>query len=1022
MNYRQTVKRCLSAVLAGTLACSGVHAVQLQTVFAEENSSAYSQPLTDFKDVLDITANPTEVIYGSYSTNWYNNFSDQGAWHGYYLPNKQATQTYGGFAGPVIVAEEYPVNLSDSINKIDLALMDKDGNTTDIDLSKITPETAYYPGRLEQVYKISENLSLVLNLIFANNRTALIKAEIQNHSENDLTLKLSWDGHIFSWWQYENNPYCGTGATLSAEKDGVKVNFEEIRSTWNYMTTEENSFDIVLDQDDLDVAISDDYLSYTITKNEPVTIPAGQSYTVNQTQSWTFTDEERAEQKTASKTFLSNPEEAFEANTERWQGYVDTIFKNGDNATTPYKRAAVKCIETLTTNWFSAAGALKHDGVVPSMSYKWFVGMWAWDSWKQVVSTAAFDQDLAENNVRALFDYQIQADDEVRPQDAGAIIDCIFFNQNEDRGGDGGNWNERNSKPPLAAWAVANIYRQTGDKEFLKEMYPKLQAYHNWWYTNRDIDKNGVAEYGGMVHEVCYDWAGYGYEVGTEIEGVGTVGEDGQVLDENGERVVCPEAVLEAAAWESGMDNATRFDIEGNGDDDTGIEVYTVRNDEGDQIGYTINQESVDLNAYLFAEKGFLAEIANEIGYTQDAETYEAEAAELGDYINSKMYDAETGFYYDLQTNEDGSVKKLLVNRGKGTEGWIPLWAKLAPADKAARVAENMMDPEKFNTNVPFPTASKDNDKYSPSRYWRGPVWMDQALFGVEALQNYGYDTEASQVTRKLFENVEGLLSDGPIRENYNPETGEGLHTKNFSWSASAYYQLYQNVVTGHATTSQNTFDIPEYDSRADLEKLVEEAGSLNSNTYTEKSWQALSDALKAAKDATADKKTTEEEIIKATEALRDAMNSLRQNIYRIYNPNNGEHLFTSDKREYDVLGSIGWNKEGVAWVAPIEGTEMVRLYNKNSGEHHYTANKKEIEALEKLGWKNEGFKFMSAKADDENSVVIHRLYNPSASKSPKTQAGAHHYTTVEKERDYLVDAGWNWEHLDEDLFYGLAE
>lgn len=67
--------------------------------------------------------NPTEVIYGSYSTNWFNNFSDQGAWNGYYLPNKEATQTHGGFAGPVIVAEEYPVNLSDSINKIDLALV-----------------------------------------------------------------------------------------------------------------------------------------------------------------------------------------------------------------------------------------------------------------------------------------------------------------------------------------------------------------------------------------------------------------------------------------------------------------------------------------------------------------------------------------------------------------------------------------------------------------------------------------------------------------------------------------------------------------------------------------------------------------------------------------------------------------------------------------------------------------------------------------------------------------------------------
>ena len=35
------------------------------------------------------------------------------------------------------------------------------------------------------------------------------------------------------------------GTSLSKENDGIKVNFKTIRSTWNYMTTEENSFDVV---------------------------------------------------------------------------------------------------------------------------------------------------------------------------------------------------------------------------------------------------------------------------------------------------------------------------------------------------------------------------------------------------------------------------------------------------------------------------------------------------------------------------------------------------------------------------------------------------------------------------------------------------------------------------------------------------------------------------------------------------------------------------------------------------------
>ena len=65
-------------------------------------------------------------------------------------------------------------------------------------------------------------------------------------------------------------------------------------------------------------------------------------------------------------------------------------------------------------------------------------------------------------------------------------------------------------------------------------------SYHNWWYTNRDTDQNGIAEYGAMVDDAHYQ-----------------MDDDGNfITDENGNRILNPEAVIEAAAWESGMDNA----------------------------------------------------------------------------------------------------------------------------------------------------------------------------------------------------------------------------------------------------------------------------------------------------------------------------------------------------------------------------------------------------------------------------------------------------------------------------------
>lgn len=780
----------------------------LLTGFCNLNAygSVKNNSVNDFRNVLNVQGNPQVNLNDSYSTNVSNPFSDMGAWHAYYLPEKGATNLYGGFAGPLIVGEEYPINLSDTISKITLTNSDT-GEVYDLSKAK-NIMFDFYPGKLVQTYELND-FNLKLELIFATNRSALIKTEIENKKNTDLNLNLEWSGNIFNKSPYtisvndNGEKNYDLGQTLEATQNGVQVNFSNIRSTWSFFSTDQTKFNVEYDGN-TSTAINGN--TYVTKLDNIVNIKPKNTFKTFATQSYTFTTEEFNNEQVKINDLLENGDTYFNDNTNRWQNYLNKAFSNTEKDSDPhYKDAAVKSIITLTTNWRSAAGAIKHDGIVPSLSYKWFVGMWAWDSWKQAVATANFDGELAKNNIRALFDYQIKGDDSVRPYDKGTIIDAIFYNKDEQRGGEGGNWNERNSKPPLAAWAVWNVYKETNDIEFLKEMYPKLVDYHNWWYTNRDHDKNGIAEYGGMVHP-----------------------------DNNSE-----DEIILAAAWESGMDNATRFDKEGFGSDDVGVHVFENKDNNGNTVGYSINQESVDLNSYLYAEKGFLKSMADILGKTEDSQKYEVEAKNVGEYIRNNMFDKETGFFYDLQINEDGSEKKLLVNRGKGTEGWMPLWAKVATQDEAELVKENMMDPNKFNTYMPLPTASKDNPKFNPNKYWRGPVWMDQALYGIESLQNYGFKDEAETLTKKLFDNAEGLIGDGPIRENYNPETGQGLHTKNFSWSASAYYLLYKNVLTYNNTTCQESLPIlesdnitpPEDDSQNPAPPVIDEEKPETDNT-----------------------------------------------------------------------------------------------------------------------------------------------------------------------------------------------
>lgn len=124
--------------------------------------------------------------------------------------------------------------------------------------------------------------------------------------------------------------------------------------------------------------------------------------------------------------------------------------------------------------------------------------------------------------------------------------------------------------------------------------------------------------------------------------------------------------------------------------------------------------------------------------------------------------------------------------------------------------------------------------------------------------------------------------------------------------------------------------------------------------------------------------------------------------MYRLYNPNSGEHFYTASIGERDFLKKVGWKYEGGAWTAPTNGEDVYRLYNPNAGDHHYTTSKAEKDKLVKVGWKYEGVGWKSG-----GSSKVYRLYNPNAK-----GAGAHHYTLSKGEYDFLVKKGQKGERV----------
>jgi hypothetical protein len=126
--------------------------------------------------------------------------------------------------------------------------------------------------------------------------------------------------------------------------------------------------------------------------------------------------------------------------------------------------------------------------------------------------------------------------------------------------------------------------------------------------------------------------------------------------------------------------------------------------------------------------------------------------------------------------------------------------------------------------------------------------------------------------------------------------------------------------------------------------------------------------------------------------------------MFRMYDPNSGEHFYTGSMEERQNLESVGWQYEGVGFTFPLTtGKPVYRLYDPVTGEHLYTMDEAEKATLMAAGWNYEGIAFNSGF---ENEVPQYRLHNPNETR------GAYHFTASIEERDYLISLGWEYQGI----------
>ena len=230
------------------------------------------------------------------------------------------------------------------------------------------------------------------------------------------------------------------------------------------------------------------------------------------------------------------------------------------------------------------------------------------------------------------------------------------------------------------------------------------------------------------------------------------------------------------------------YDKDGNGlpvwnsSDASGMDNQFSRS--GQVESYT--DEGVDLATYLVRELRAMAIISGKLRMPKEQQQYEEHARRLTKQINDVFWDEKDGFYYDRNEKTGERI------RIKSVAGFFPLWAGIAPPERAARlVKEHLMNPKEFWSKYPVPSyALNEPDFYEGTRNgecnWRGDTWIPANYMIFHGLKRYGFEKEAKLLAEKTQELA--LARNAVTREYYESQSGQGHGMNPFwGWSALAY-------------------------------------------------------------------------------------------------------------------------------------------------------------------------------------------------------------------------------------------